>query len=145
MCPWSKASDCVKACAENSNREMDVETLKTAGGYFVAAFYTTIGIGTIIDPITRSWYFGVPARPEDRGMLAILGAMAARDLALGINTGLFMFKGERKNVGRITLIALIIPVIDAWAAWTYNGRMEEVWPHLIGASIIGSLGLWLRT
>ena len=124
---------------------MDVETLKTAGGYFVATFYTTIGIGTIIDPITRSWYFGVTARPEDRGMLALLGAMAARDLALGINTGLFMLKGERKIVGRITLVALIIPVIDAWAAWTYNGRMEEVWPHLIGACIIGSLGLWLRT
>ena len=124
---------------------MDVETLKTASGYFVATFYTTIGLGTIIDPITRSNFFGVTARPEDRGMLAFLGAMAARDLALGINTGLFMLKGDRKNAGRTTLIAVIIPAVDAWAAWSYNGRMEEVWPHVIGAGIIGSLGLWMRT
>ena len=127
----------------NTNRDMDLETLKTAAGYLVAAFYTYIGISTIIDPITRSNYFGVPARPEDRGMLAILGAMAARDLALGVTTSLFMFKGDRKNAGRITLVALIIPTIDAWAAWTYNGRLDEVWPHVIGASIIGTLGLWV--
>lgn len=142
--PRSKAPDCVKAYAENSNRDMDVETLKTASGYLIATFFTTIGIGTMIDPITRSDYFGVTTRPEDRGMLAILGAMAARDLALGINTGLFMFKGDRKNAGRILLVAVMIPAIDAWAAWTYNGRMEEVWPHVIGVGIVGALGLWLR-
>ena len=123
---------------------MDVETLKTASGYLIATFFTTIGIGTIIDPVTRSYYFGVTARPEDRGMLAILRGMAARDLALGIMTGRFMFKGDQKNAGRILLIGLMIPAIDAWAAWTYSGRMEEVWPHLSGVGIVGGLGLWLR-
>lgn len=123
---------------------MDVETLKTAAGYFVATFYTIIGVGTIIDPITRSYYFGALARPEDRGMLALLGAMGARDLALGIYTSLFMFKGDRRSASSITLVATIIPAMDAWAAWGYNGRMEEVWPHVIGAGIIGGLGLWMR-
>ena len=123
---------------------MDVETLKTAAGYFVATFYTFIGVSTIIDPITRSNYFGVLARPEDRGMLALLAAMGARDLALGINASLFMYKGDRKNAASITLVALIIPAMDAWAAWVYNGRMEEVWPHVIGAGVIGGLGLWMR-
>ena len=124
---------------------MDVETLKTTAGYLVATFYTTIGLGTLIDPITRSYYFGATARPEDKGMLAFLRAMAARDLALGITSGVFMFKGDRQNAGLITLNALIIPTVDAWAAWTYSGRMEEVWPHVIGAGVIGAAGLWLRT
>lgn len=123
---------------------MDVETLKTASGCLIATFFTTIGIGTIIDPITRSYYFGVATRPEDRGMLAILGAMAARDLALGINTGLFMFKGDQKNAGRILLVAVIIPAIDSWAARTYNEKMKEVWPHVIGVGIVWALGLWLK-
>ena len=123
---------------------MDVETLKTATGYFVATFYTTIGLGTLIDPITRSHYFGATARPEDKGMLAFLRAMGARDLALGITSGMFMFKGDRMNAGLITLNALIIPTVDAWAAWNYSGRMEDVWPHVIGAGVIGAAGVWMR-
>ena len=70
--------------------------------------------------------------------------MGARDLSLGITTALFMFKGEQKNVGSIMLVAVIIPAVDAWAAWGFNGRMEEVWPHVIGAGVVGALGMWLR-
>lgn len=123
---------------------MDLETLKITSGYLIATFFITIGIGTLLDPITRSYYFGVTTRPEDSGMLAMLRAMATRDLALGINTGLFMFRGDRKNAARVLLVSVMIPAIDAWAAWSYSGRMEDVGPHVIGVGIVGALGLWLR-
>ena len=122
---------------------MDVGTLKTASGYLIATALTTIGLSTIVDPVARSKNFGVAARPEDKAMIALLKPMGARDMALGITIGLFVFKGDLKNAGLVTLIALITPAVDAWAAWTFNGRLKEAWPHVIGGVAVGLVGLWL--
>lgn len=122
---------------------MDVETIKTAGGYLIAAYLTTVGLSTIINPVVRSKNFGITASPEDKAILAFIKPMGARDLSLGVTTGMFMFKGDQRNAGLVTLIASIVPAMDAWSVWTYNGRLKEAWPHIIGASVVGSLGLWL--
>lgn len=54
---------------------MDVETIKTAGGYLIAAFLTTVGLSTIINPVVRSKNFGITASPEDKAILAFIKAM----------------------------------------------------------------------
>ena len=122
---------------------MDVETIKTACGYLIAAFLTTVGLSTIINPVVRSKNFGITANPEDKAILAFVKPMGARDLSLGVTTGMFMFKGDQRNAGLVTLIACIAPAMDAWSVWTYNGRLKEAWQHIIGASVVGSLGWWL--
>ena len=122
---------------------MDVETLKTIGGYVIATLLTTGGIFTIINPVTRAQNFGVTARPSDKAMLALLKPMGARDLSLGIIIGLAMSRGDLKNAGLLMIVALIIPAMDAWAVWKYNGRLKESWVHIIGGSVVGAVGLWL--
>ena len=122
---------------------MDVETIKTAGGYLIAAFLTTVGLSTIINPVVRSKNFGVTARPEDKAILAFIKPMGARDLSLGVTIGMFMFKGDQRNAGLVMFTASITPAMDAWSVWTYNGRLKEAWSHIIGASVVGALGLWL--
>ena len=108
-----------------------------------ATFLTTVGLSTIINPVVRSKNFGITASPEDKAILAFIKPMGARDLSLGVTTGMFMFKGDQRNAGLVTLIASIAPAMDAWSVWIYNGRLNEAWPHIIGASVVGSLGLWL--
>lgn len=122
---------------------MDVESIKTTGGYLVATLLTIAGLSTIANPILRSKNFGVLARSNDRAMLAILRAMGARDLSLGMTIGAFMLRGDRKSAGLTMLIAVVTPVADAWVVWNYNGRLKEVWGHLFGASFVGALGWWL--
>ena len=122
---------------------MDVETIKTAGGYLIATFLTTVGLGTIINPVVRSKNFGVTARPEDKAILALIRPMGARDLSLGVITGMFMFKGDQRNAGLAMVIASLAPAMDAWSVWTCNGRLKEAWSHIIGGSVVGALGLWL--
>ena len=122
---------------------MDIATVKTVGGYLVATFLTTAGLSTIINPVARSKNFGVTARPDDKAMLAFIRPMGARDLSLGLAIGMFMFKGDQRNAGLLSLIALVIPATDAWAVWSYNGRLKEVWGHIIGGSFVGAVGAWL--
>lgn len=122
---------------------MDINALKTASGYLTATFLTTAGLSTILNPVVRSKNFGVTARPDDKAMLAIIRPMGARDLSLGLTIGMFMYQGDPKNAGLVTLIALVIPAMDGWAVWNYNGRMKEAWPHIIGGCIFGAVGTWL--
>ena len=122
---------------------MDANTIKTVSGYIVATLLTTVGITTILNPVGRSKNFGIIARADDKALLAFIKPMGARDLSLGLTLGMFMFLGDQKNAGLVALIALITPAMDAWAVWGYNGRMKEAWPHLIGAGLVGALGLWL--
>lgn len=122
---------------------MDVKTLRNVSGYLVATFLTTAGLSTIVNPVGRSQSFGVPARPHDKAMLAFIKPMGARDLVLGLITGMFMCKGDRRNAGLVILVALVTPAMDAWAVWNYNRRMKETWPHIIGGSLIGAVGAWL--
>lgn len=122
---------------------MDPGTFRTISGYLVATFLTTAGISTIVNPIGRSRNFGVTARPDDKAMLAIIKPMGARDLSLGLTIGFFMYNGDQKNAGLVTLLALATPAMDAWAVWSYNGRLKEAWPHIIGGGIVGAVGAWL--
>ena len=124
---------------------METPTLKTASGYLVATFLATTGLTTIFDPILRSKNFGIPATPSDKVALAFLQPMGARELSLGLITGMLMYKGEQKNAGMVTLIALVIPAMDAWAAWRFNGRLKEAWSHVFGAGVVGAAGLWLTS
>ena len=123
--------------------DMDVETIKTASGYLMATFLTTLGLTTIINPVLRSESFGVTARPEDKAILSFIKPMGARDFSVGVTIGMFMFNGDQKNAGLVMLIGLIAPAMDAWSVWTYNGRMKGTWPHIIGSCLAGALGLWL--
>lgn len=122
---------------------MDVESIKTAGGYLVATLLTIAGLSTIVNPVLRSENFGVLARPDNRAVLAILSAMGARDLSLGMTIGTFMLKGNRKSAGLAMVIAVVTPVTDAWVVWVYNGRLKEAWGHIFGAGFVGALGWWL--
>lgn len=122
---------------------MDAATLKTASGYIAAAFLTTVGLVTIVDPLSRSENFGVPTRRGDKPTLAFIKPMGARDLSLGLTIGMFVFNGDQKNAGSVMLIALVIPAMDAWSVWSYNGRLKEAWPHIIGASMFAAIGVWL--
>lgn len=122
---------------------MDARALKAASGYLIAIFLITAGLSTIINPVGRSETFGVIARPQDEAILAFIKPMGARDLSLGLTIGMFMYKGEQKYAGLVTLIALLIPAMDAWAVWDYNGRLKEAWPHVIGGGIVGAVGAWL--
>ena len=124
---------------------MDVDLLKAGGGYLVGTLLTIAGLSTIVNPVLRSKNFGVTARSNDRAMLALLRPLGARDLALGLTISLFMLNGDRKNAGLVMLIAVISPATDAWAVWTYNGRLKEAWGHMIGGSIVGALGMWLSS
>ena len=122
---------------------INLDNLRTASGYLIATFLATVGLRTIIDPVGRSKDFGVPARSEDKAILAIVKPLGARDLALGLTIGTFMFNGEQKNAGLVALIALVTPAMDAWAVWRYNGRLTESWGHISGLGVVGGLGLWL--
>lgn len=122
---------------------MNVTSAKTASGYFVAIFLVVAGLNTILNPVSRSKNFGVGVRPEDKATLAFIKPMGARDLSLGLTTGMFMYKGDPKNAGLVILISLVVPAMDAWAVWSYQGRLKEAWPHIIGGSIIGAVGTWL--
>ena len=123
--------------------DMNSDTMRTASGYIIAAFLTTVGLTTIIDPVGRSKAFGIPARSQDKTILAYIKPMGARDLSLGLTVGTLMFNGDQKNAGLVALIALVIPTMDAWAVWRYNGRLKEAWGHVIGIGFVGSMGLWL--
>ena len=122
---------------------MDLEHLKTASGYLVATFLTTGGLATIIDPISRSRNFGINVRSEDKATLGFIKPIGARDLSLGLIIGMLMYHGDQKYAGLVSLIALLIPTMDAWAVWNYNGRLKEVWPHVIGGGFVGAVGVWL--
>ncbi|KAM0804886.1 hypothetical protein BDR22DRAFT_835552 [Usnea florida] len=124
---------------------MDTPTLKTASGYLVATFLATTGLTTIFNPSLRSKNFGVPATPTDKAALAYLQPMGARELSLGLIIGMLMYKGEQKSAGMVTLIALVIPAMDAWAVWRFNGRLKEAWSHVFGAGVVGLAGLWLAS
>ena len=124
---------------------MDLAALKTTSGYLVATFLTTLGLTTIVDPVSRSKNFGITARPQDKATLAFIRPMGARDLSLGIITAMLMYKGDQKTAGLVDLIALVIPAMDAWAVWSYHGRLKEVWGHIIGGSVVGAVGLWLTS
>ena len=56
-----------------------------------------------------------------------------------------MYNGEQKSAGIATLIALVIPAMDAWAVWRFNGRLKEAWGHVSGAGVVGAAGLWLAS
>ena len=122
---------------------MDAESIKTASGYLLASFLTTVGLTTIINPVFRSQNFGVAARPDDKATLAFIRPMGARDLSLGLTSGVLLFQGAQKTAGLVLFVGLLAPAMDAWAAWSYNGRMKEAWSHAFGACTAGALGLWL--
>ena len=122
---------------------ISIDTLRTTSGYLVATFLATVGLTSIINPVARSTNFGIPARSDDKTTLAFLRPLGARDLALGLTIGTFMFNGDRKHAGLVALIALVTPAMDAWAVWSFHGRLTEAWGHVFGAGLVGGLGFWL--
>lgn len=122
---------------------MDAAIVKIVCGYVVATFFITIGFNSMVNSVTRSKNFGIIARPSDQATLVYIKFMGAKELSLGLIIGMFMYKGDQKTAGLVSLIALVISTIDAWTVWNYNRQLREVWGNIIGVSFVGAVGGWL--
>jgi hypothetical protein len=122
---------------------MDVPTAKTATGYLLSAALCAQGIRCILDPLNASADYGIPASPQTTNY-EYVPVMGARNVALGLCVGTFMFQGERRAAGTVLCTALLIGVFDTWATFKHQGKWRgSVLSHAIGDGVFAGAGWWL--
>ncbi|KAI9815529.1 MAG: hypothetical protein M1827_002663 [Pycnora praestabilis] len=120
---------------------MDTNTAKTATGYVLSCVICAGAIQSIVDPVAYSTTYGIPINTATSDYVPVLGA---RELALGLAIGTFMFRGEKRAAGVVLCTALVAGLLDAWFISRHAGRMTgAAWSHVVGNGLAAAAGAWL--
>jgi hypothetical protein len=99
-------------------------------GTIFAAFggiaFIALGIGGMAAPATSAKQYGLPT--NDRIALALIRAIGARDLVLGIIVLLLLASRDRGAVGLVLAVSVLAAIGDATAVKT--GRDDATTRHL---------------
>lgn len=98
--------------------------------------FLALGIGALIAPGYSSTQYGLPT--TDRTALALIRAIGARDLVLGIVVLLLLASRDRGAVGLVLAVSVLAAVGDATAVAT--GR-SDAGPRQLAVHIGGAAAL----
>lgn len=88
--------------------------------------FVALGLGALLAPALSSTQYGLPT--TDRTALALVRAIGARDLVLGIIVLLLLASRDRGAVGLVLAVSVLAAVGDATAVKT--GRSDATPRHL---------------
>ena len=120
---------------------MDAMTVKTSLGYVFSAALIALGVHGLLDPVSYSTAYGIPAE-DSRD--SYVGPTCARTIGLGLATGALLYQGQKRAAGTVLPTAFVVGSLDTWITYRYAGQWTAaVLSHVWGDALPGAVGLWL--